>query len=108
MKEGEKEGEVRINAEIPPNILKDVLDDSRKRKAEDAIDYRSYKARVSAKGQYCDAAGAAYLGILMALGTLRGVGSRSTVLGIYTKLTATNGERPYRLRMNSRWISSSN
>lgn len=108
MKEGGKEGEVQINAEIPSNILKDVLDDSRKRKAEDAIDYRSYKARVSAKGQDCDAAGAAYLGMLMTLGTVRGIGSRSTVLGINTKLTATNGERPCRLRMNSRWISFSN
>lgn len=38
-----------------------MLDDSRKRKAEDAIDYRSYKARVSAKGKDRDAAEAAYV-----------------------------------------------
>ncbi|KAH8761633.1 hypothetical protein F5883DRAFT_386422, partial [Diaporthe sp. PMI_573] len=56
MKEGEKEEEVEINIEIPPTILKDVLDDSRKRKAEDADDFRSCKAHVLANGKYCDAA----------------------------------------------------
>ncbi|KAH8749367.1 hypothetical protein F5883DRAFT_695121 [Diaporthe sp. PMI_573] len=60
MKEGEKEEEVQIEVEIPPNILRDVLDDSRKRNAEDAIDYRSHKARASAKGKDRDAAEAAY------------------------------------------------
>jgi hypothetical protein len=56
IKEGEKEEEVEINIEIPPTILKDVLDDSRKRKAEDAGDCRSCKAHVLAYGKYCDAA----------------------------------------------------
>ncbi|KAF6808440.1 hypothetical protein CPLU01_15673 [Colletotrichum plurivorum] len=38
--------------EIPSTILRDVLDDSRKRKAEDAIDCRSCKAHVSAHGRH--------------------------------------------------------
>jgi hypothetical protein len=33
MKEGEKEEDVDINIEMPPSIIKDVLDNSRKRKA---------------------------------------------------------------------------
>ncbi|RYP11599.1 hypothetical protein DL765_007699 [Monosporascus sp. GIB2] len=56
MKEGEKEEEVDVNIEIPPKILKDVLDDSRKRKAEDSIDCRNCKAHVSAHGRHRDAA----------------------------------------------------
>ena len=56
MKEGEKEEEVDVNIEIPPKILKDVLDDSRKRKAEDSIDCRNCKAHVSANGRYRDVA----------------------------------------------------
>ncbi|KAH8745278.1 hypothetical protein F5883DRAFT_702966 [Diaporthe sp. PMI_573] len=56
MKEGEKEEEVEIDIEIPPTILKDVLDDSRKRKAEDADNFRSCKAHVLANSKYCDAA----------------------------------------------------
>lgn len=38
MKEGEKVEEVNINMEIPPHILKDVLDESRKRKADSSPD----------------------------------------------------------------------
>lgn len=48
MKEGEKEEEVDINIEISPGILKDVLDDSCKRKAEDSIDCRACKTYVLA------------------------------------------------------------
>jgi len=43
MKEGETEEDVDINIEIPPHILKDVLDNShnsRKRKADGSLDYR--------------------------------------------------------------------
>jgi len=44
MKEGEKEDEIDVNIEILPKILKDVLDHSRKRKAEDSINCRNCKA----------------------------------------------------------------
>lgn len=60
MKEGEKEDNIQINIELPPNILRDVLDDSRKRKAENAINYRSYKTRALAKGKDRDVAEAAH------------------------------------------------
>ncbi|KAH6623189.1 hypothetical protein F5144DRAFT_623218 [Chaetomium tenue] len=56
MEEGEKEEDVDVNIEIPPQILKDVLDDSRKRKAEDSIGCRNCKTRVSAHGRHHDAA----------------------------------------------------
>ena len=52
MKEGEKEEELDISIEIPPKILKDVLDDSRKRKADSSIDCRHCKAHVSAYGRH--------------------------------------------------------
>jgi hypothetical protein len=39
IEEGEGEEDVDINIEIPANILKDVLDNSRKRKADGSIDY---------------------------------------------------------------------
>ncbi|KAK2061324.1 hypothetical protein LY76DRAFT_614430 [Colletotrichum caudatum] len=38
MKEGENEEEVDVNIEIPSKILGDILNDSRKRKAEDSAD----------------------------------------------------------------------
>jgi hypothetical protein len=59
MEEGEKEKDVDVNIEIPPQILKDVLDDSRKRKAEDSIGCRNCKTRISAHGRHHDAADAA-------------------------------------------------
>jgi len=40
IKEGETEEDAGINIEIPPNILKDVLDNSCKRKADGSIDCR--------------------------------------------------------------------
>ncbi|KAK3376316.1 hypothetical protein B0T24DRAFT_217899 [Lasiosphaeria ovina] len=45
LKEGEREEDFDVNIEIPSKILKDVLDDNRKRKADDSIDYRNWKAR---------------------------------------------------------------
>src|SRR6266536_2680196 len=51
MKEVEREENVNINMEIPPNILKDVLDNSRKRKADGSIDCRQCKAHVYSR--YC-------------------------------------------------------
>lgn len=56
MNEGEKEEEVDVNIEILPKILKDVLDDSHKRKAEGFIDYCLCKTHVSAHGRHRDAA----------------------------------------------------
>jgi hypothetical protein len=44
MKEGEKEVDVDINIKIPPSIIKDVLDNSRKRKADGSIDCPPCKA----------------------------------------------------------------
>ena len=56
MKEGEKEEDVDVNIEIPPNILKNVLDNSRKRKADGSIDCRHCKVHVSAHSRCCDTA----------------------------------------------------
>ena len=47
MKEGETEKDVDINIKIPPNILKNILDNSRKRKADSPINYRHCKVYVS-------------------------------------------------------------
>jgi hypothetical protein len=56
MKEGEKEEDVDVDIEIPPNILKNVLDNSRKRKADGLIDCRYCKVHVSAHSRSCDTA----------------------------------------------------
>lgn len=50
MKEGKKEEDININIEILPKILKDILDDTRKRKPEDSVDYHSCKVHVAAPG----------------------------------------------------------
>jgi hypothetical protein len=47
MKEGETEEDVDINIEIPPNILKNILDNSCKRKADGSTDCRHCKVHVS-------------------------------------------------------------
>lgn len=47
MEEGEKEEDVDVNIEIPANILKNVLDNSRKRKADSSTDCRHCKVHVS-------------------------------------------------------------
>ena len=47
MKEGEREEDVDVSVEIPPNILKDLLDDSRNRKAEDSVNCRRTEAKNS-------------------------------------------------------------
>ncbi|KAF8848067.1 hypothetical protein BDZ45DRAFT_555830, partial [Acephala macrosclerotiorum] len=57
MKAGEREEDVDVDIEIPFNILKNVLDNSRKRKADGSIDCRQCKAHVSAHGRCCDTAG---------------------------------------------------
>ena len=56
IKEGEREEDVDVDIKIPPYILKDVLDNSRKRKADGSIDFRQCKAYVSAYGRCCDTA----------------------------------------------------
>ena len=43
MKEGETEENVNVDIKIPPHILKHVLDNNRKRKADGAIDCRYCK-----------------------------------------------------------------
>jgi hypothetical protein len=49
MKEGETEEDVDVDIEIPPHILKHILDNSRKRKAEDnSTDCRYYKVHALA------------------------------------------------------------
>ena len=79
MKEGEKEEEVDVNIEIPPKILKDIWDDSRKWKADNSIDCRHYKAHVSAYGRHLE------INLVKILGTWRGIeriNLRSTVTGL--------------------------
>lgn len=56
MKEREREEEADVTIEIPPRILKGVLDNSYKRKAEDSIGCRNYKTHISAYSRYQDAA----------------------------------------------------
>ncbi|KFZ18368.1 hypothetical protein V501_01260 [Pseudogymnoascus sp. VKM F-4519 (FW-2642)] len=54
MKEGETEEDVDIDIEIPSRILKNILDNSRKRKADGLTDCRHCKTRVSAHSEGCD------------------------------------------------------
>ena len=56
MKKGEKEEDVDVNIEIPPNILKNILDNSRKRKADGSIDCRHCKVHASAHSRCYDMA----------------------------------------------------
>lgn len=44
IKEEEKEDDVNVNIEIPPKILQDIMDNSRKRKADGSIDCRASKS----------------------------------------------------------------
>jgi hypothetical protein len=48
MKEEENEEDVNINIEMLPSIIKDILDNSCKRKANGSIDYRPCKVHASA------------------------------------------------------------
>lgn len=54
--EGEKVEDVDINIEIPTHILKNVLENSRKRKAESSTDCRHCKIHVSGDNRGCDVA----------------------------------------------------
>jgi hypothetical protein len=45
-----------VSVEIPPNILKNILDNSRKRKADGSIDCRQCKVHASAHSRCCDTA----------------------------------------------------
>ena len=47
MKEGETEEDVNVNIEIPTHILRNILDNSRKRKADNPSDCRCCKVHVS-------------------------------------------------------------
>ncbi|OHW97266.1 hypothetical protein CSPAE12_04062 [Colletotrichum incanum] len=50
MKEGDKEEEGNVGIEIPSKILGNILNYSRRRKAEDSVNYPNRKAH----GRYCD------------------------------------------------------
>ncbi|KFX85965.1 hypothetical protein V490_09296 [Pseudogymnoascus sp. VKM F-3557] len=54
IKEGETEEDVNIDIEVPSKILKNVLDNSRKRKADGISNCRHCKTRVSANSEGCD------------------------------------------------------
>ncbi|WQF77118.1 hypothetical protein CDEST_02132 [Colletotrichum destructivum] len=82
MREGENEEEVDVGIEIPSTILRDVLDDSRKRKAESSIDCRSCKAHASAHGRHRNAAEAT---LTEDLGPVEG--DRSDILEEYCNWT---------------------
>jgi len=60
VKDEEKEEEVEIDIKIPLIILKDVLDDSYKQKAEDTNNFYSCKAYRLANGKNYNVAKAAY------------------------------------------------
>ena len=86
MEEGETEEDVDVSVEIPPHILKNVLDNSRKRKADDSIDCRHCKAHASAE-------------------TIQGEdpadveGDRQAKLEDYCNWSATGGDAHCRLRI---------
>ncbi len=56
MKEGEKEEDVDINIEILPNILKNILDNSYKQKADSLIDCRHCKVYALVYSRCCNIA----------------------------------------------------
>lgn len=57
MKEGEKVEDIDVTSmELPPYILKSVLDNSRKRKADASAGCRHCKVHVSAPGEFCGVA----------------------------------------------------
>ncbi|PVH69355.1 hypothetical protein DL98DRAFT_578389 [Cadophora sp. DSE1049] len=56
MKEGETKEDVDVRIEIPPHIIKNILDNNRKRKADDSFDRRQCKAHASSYNRCCDTA----------------------------------------------------
>jgi hypothetical protein len=56
MKDREKEEDVDVNIEIPPNILKNILDNSCKQKADGSIDCRHCKVYASTYSRCCNIA----------------------------------------------------
>ncbi|KAH6661717.1 hypothetical protein B0J14DRAFT_622130 [Halenospora varia] len=56
MKEGETEEDVDVRIEIPPYIIKNILENNRKRKADGSIDHRQCKALASSYNRCCDTA----------------------------------------------------
>jgi hypothetical protein len=55
MKEGDKEEDVDINIEMPPSIVKDILHNSRKRKADGSVDCRPCKVHNPPQGKCSNA-----------------------------------------------------
>lgn len=62
--EGGAEEDVDVSIEIPPHILKTVLDNSCKRKAEGSIDCRHCRVPASAHSRCCDTAETVHSGDL--------------------------------------------
>ena len=56
MNEGETEEDVDVRIEIPPHIIKNILENNRKRKADGSIDHRQCKAHASSYNRCCDPA----------------------------------------------------
>jgi hypothetical protein len=56
MKEGETEEDVDVRIEIPPHIIKNILENIRKRKADGSIDHRQCKAHAFSHNRCCDTA----------------------------------------------------
>jgi hypothetical protein len=90
VKEGEMEEDVDVTFEIPPHILKNVLDNSdnsRKRKADDLLDYYYYKVqKIHDKDR----------------GEVKGIDRanlRSSITGAWYKSRTTDRDKRYRLRI---------
>jgi hypothetical protein len=56
MKEGETEEDVDVRIEIPPHIIKNIVENNRKRKADGSIDHRQCKAHAPSHNRCCDTA----------------------------------------------------
>jgi hypothetical protein len=54
IKKGETEEDVDVRIEILPYIIKNILENNRKRKADGFIDHRQYKAHTSSYNRCCD------------------------------------------------------
>ncbi|KAK1991678.1 hypothetical protein LX36DRAFT_734733 [Colletotrichum falcatum] len=61
MKEGENKEEINVNIKIPSKILRDVLNDSKKQKAEDSVDYRGCKVHALSHGRLRDTGGTSFV-----------------------------------------------
>tara|TARA_R110002060_G_scaffold1985_3_gene3600 strand:+ start:575 stop:802 length:228 start_codon:yes stop_codon:yes gene_type:complete len=56
MKEGVTEEDVDVRIEILPHIIKNILQNNRKRKADGSINHRQCKTHASSHNRCCDTA----------------------------------------------------